>query len=69
MEFSEQLKSYRKSLGKTQEEMADFIGFPVRTYRSWEQGKRIPIKIYREMILIKIDREMILKKIMEGGKK
>jgi len=56
--FSDQLKSYRKRIGYTQESMSKFLGFSLSTYQAWEQGKRVPPVAYRKMLIEKIKHEI-----------
>ena len=58
MEFSKQLKKCRKKLGYTQKEMAKFLGdISIKTYCSWEQGTRSPLKLYQKMIIERIKKK------------
>jgi len=41
-DLAKSLRLWRDSLGKTQQEAADFLFVPVRTYQEWEQGRRAP---------------------------
>lgn len=42
MNFSKNLKEYRKSVGLTQSEMAQHLGMTERGYRYYENGQREP---------------------------
>lgn len=58
MKFAEQLKTYRKNLGYTKEEMAVFLGdISIQAYRAWEQGTRSPLKLYQKMIIERIKKK------------
>jgi len=65
LNFSEQLKKYRKQLGYSQRQMSIFLGFSIKSIQAWEQQQRTPPKTYKEMILQKIKREI---KIQNFGK-
>ena len=40
MEIKDRIKECRDTLGKTQDEMADMLEIPKRTYASYERGER-----------------------------
>lgn len=40
--FNTVLQSLRKEAKLTQDQIADFLGVPTRTYGSWERGERQP---------------------------
>lgn len=40
--FSDRLKELRKSNGKTQKELAEYLGISERGYQNYEMGKREP---------------------------
>lgn len=48
--FKIRLKQYRIKNGYTQKVMADFIGVPLSTYKSWEYGTALPSYPARELI-------------------
>lgn len=59
MKFGEQLKAYRKKLNYTQARMAKFLGgISIKTYQSWEQGIRKPLKVYQKMLIERIERRI-----------
>ena len=41
-EFSDSLKRLRKSSGKTQSEVAEYLGFNILTYKNYEVGQSEP---------------------------
>ena len=43
MTFSEKIKDLRLNSGMSQTRLADTLGVPLRTYRSWEKDGRIPM--------------------------
>lgn len=43
MKLSERLQEQRIKKGKTQQEMADFLGLKLRVYQYYESGDRKPI--------------------------
>lgn len=52
-QFGDILKSLRNKKGKvwTQKKTAELLGVSERTYKSWENGKRIPSEEYRKAIV------------------
>lgn len=42
MKLSERIQEQRKETGKTQQEMADFLGVKIRVYQYYESGGRKP---------------------------
>lgn len=44
----------RKERNMTQEQMAEFLGVPYRTYQAWELGVRHPAPYVIDMIQIKL---------------
>lgn len=57
--FGKQLKAYRKKLNYTQEEMTKLLGgISIKTYQSWEQGLRKPLKVYQKMLIEKIEEKI-----------
>ncbi len=42
MKLSERIQEQRKEAGKTQQEMADFLGVKIRVYQYYESGGRKP---------------------------
>ena len=42
MAFADELKTWRTRVEYTQEEAAEFLGVPLRTYQEWEQGRQAP---------------------------
>lgn len=42
MKLSERIQEQRKKAGKTQQEMADFLGVKIRVYQYYESGGRKP---------------------------
>ena len=42
MKLSERIQEQRKEAGKTQQEMADFLGVKLRVYQYYESGGRKP---------------------------
>lgn len=59
MNFAKQLKTYRKKLNYTQEQMANLLGgISLKTYQSWEQGTRKPLKVYQKMLIERIERRI-----------
>lgn len=56
-----EFKNFRKSLGKTQEEMARLLGISVKAVRSYEQGWRaIPAHAERQMLLLAAKKAEVL---------
>lgn len=49
-DFALRLKRWRKSLGYTQREAADYLGSALQTYQQWEQGRREPVGAARKGI-------------------
>lgn len=43
MKLSERLQEQRLKKGKTQQEMADFLGLKLRVYQYYESGDRKPV--------------------------
>lgn len=57
-----EFKNFRKSLEKTQEEMARLLGISVKAIRSYEQGWRtIPTHAERQMLFLAAKKAEILK--------
>jgi transcriptional regulator with XRE-family HTH domain len=42
MTFADRIRDLRTATKRTQSEMAKLAGVPLSTYRSWEQGQRLP---------------------------
>jgi len=61
--MKDRLREIRKNIGMTQEQMADFLGVPYRTYQNWELGTNEPPEWAFNMILEKISSEYSLKGI------
>lgn len=50
------IKAIRKSQGMTQQDFADTYGFALSALRNWEQGRRVPDRSARLLLLL-IERE------------
>ncbi len=58
---SQEFKSFRKKLQKTQEEMARLLGISVKAIRSYEQGWRsIPAHAERQVMFLSAKKDEIL---------
>lgn len=55
--MKDRLREIRKNIGMTQDQMADFLGVPFRTYQNWELGTNEPPEYVFNMILEKIANE------------
>ena len=61
---SEEFFKYRKSLRRTQKEMAELLGVALKTVHSYEQGWReIPSHIERQMFFLQSNRRGALKSL------
>jgi len=58
MTFAQQLKTARRSLALTQDELAALLEVPARTYWEWESGKTEPAKIAQEGAMARIGRAL-----------
>ncbi len=46
------LESWRKRLGKSQADMAHYLGVSVATYVQWESGRREPPAVARQLFSV-----------------
>lgn len=62
--MSNGFREFRKSLKKTQKEMADVLGVPQVTYSNWENGiRKVPVEIMRKLYDLGFD----LNKLVGGN--
>ena len=59
-EVSRALKAIRIKKGLTQKKMAEYMGVPMGTYKSWEYALSVPDFRYRDT-LYKLDPDLIKK--------
>ena len=57
MTFADELKAWRAREGYTQARAAGWLGVPVRTYQSWEQGRWEPEQVGPVRKLLEILKE------------
>ena len=50
------LKDAREAAGLTLQEAAKVLGFPVKTWESWENGERKPAPFIEKQILDKLNK-------------
>ena len=61
---SNEVKSLRESLNKSQTEFASLLGVSVSTLRNWEQGRRKPMGPAQALLkLVKMQPQIVLKSL------
>jgi len=48
------IKEYREATGLTVQEAAKVLGFPVKTWESWENGEKSPAPFIEKQIIDKL---------------
>ncbi len=51
MEYKDEIKELRVSMGLSQQKLSDLLEIPLRTIEAWERGLRVPPDYVQRLVL------------------